>query len=428
MRTERVTEGAIDECRKLARLQPATGLPELARCLMTFAVQTNRETPTEGIPYFEEAAAIYRTLAAGGADEYLNDAMRAFSRLGLFYSLAHADDLALAVRHEAATLARRVASRPADTDKKILMALASGLAEVGQFAKAVTVQLELVDTYRATGSGGSHPQPAGVMWSLLDLAIYLDLAGQSDASMQVEHEALALQRRMSEADPGWLTTHAIWTAGSSLRFLDSGHPQRARELLQESVAACDQLPAEGSQSNFGFHQAVQASLFARSGTADERPEAGRAIPIGVDPRRPLQPVHGLGLHCWSFSVRKAYRAGLDAIDQALDEATAAGAGPLPSRQDRLAQLATLIRRRAIRASVLFDGPTQFQEEVTPALAHNVDLERRLLAIDPDRGARRLIRALTDRAMGHLVTGANNSAGHAISEALALYSAVGDPTT
>jgi hypothetical protein len=46
----------------------------------------------------------------------------------------------------------------------------------------VTAQLEVAGIFRATGSPGSYPLPDNVVWSLLDLAIYLELAGQTEAS------------------------------------------------------------------------------------------------------------------------------------------------------------------------------------------------------------------------------------------------------
>lgn len=414
MRTESITEETIAENRKLAQLEPATGLPTLARCLLQFGRQIDRERHAQRLPYFEEAAAIYRGLVARGADEHLNAAAHAISSLGLQYSAAHADDLALAARHEAAALARRLNLQRGDSKKeiKILMDLAHGLAEAGQFAQAVTVRREVVDIYRATGSPGSYPLPANVMWSLLDLAIYLDLAGQINMSMEIEQEALALQHRLAEADPGRLPALAIWASGFSLRFTDMGHPQQARGLLQDAIAACDLLPAEGTQGNFGFHQAIHAALFARSGARDEGLEASRPIPIGVNPDQALQPVLGTSFHHWAFSVRQTYRAGLDAICAAIT----ASAEPLPQDPVLLAELGTLMRRRSIRESVLCWGPRHFLEKITPDLAHSVNLEHRLLAVDPGQGTRRLTRALTDQAMAYLVAGANASAGNALREA------------
>lgn len=420
MRTEPVTEDTIAKNRKAAKAQPATGLPELARSLLEFGWLIDRDRPTERIPYFEEAAAIYRDLAANGAGEHLSAAAHAISSLGLQYSLAHDDDLALAAKHEAAALARRVNLHREGTKKeiKILINLAHGLAESGRFAQAVAAQREVVDIYRATGSPDGYPLPDNVAWSLLDLAVYLDLAGQTNASLEIEQEALTLQRRIAEGDPRLrLPGLAIWTAGASLRLAGTGHPREARGLLREAIAACDQLPATGEPRNFGFLQALQAAHFARSGTQDERPGVGQAAPIGVNPDQALQPVLGLSFHHWSFSVRKAYRAGLDAINDTSNAST----NSIPHAPARLAGLGILVRRRNIRESVLFDGLSgQFLDEVIPALAHSVDLERRLLAADPGQGPSRLIRALTDQALGHLVTSSNANAGTALRGAHDLY--------
>lgn len=60
MSTEWVTEDTTLDNRKAAEAQPATGLPEPARSLVKFGWQVDRESPGDGIPDFEEAAAIYR--------------------------------------------------------------------------------------------------------------------------------------------------------------------------------------------------------------------------------------------------------------------------------------------------------------------------------------------------------------------------------
>ncbi|MFG2137722.1 tetratricopeptide repeat protein [Streptomyces sp. NPDC048650] len=427
MRNEPVTEESIVEARTLAREQPTTGLPKLARSLLEFGWRVDRESPSARIPYFEEAAAIYRGLLAGGSDEHLGAAAHAISSLGLQYSLAHTDERSLAAKTEAAALTRRMNRHRTDTGKEvqILGRLAHGLAEAGRFAQAVTAQREVVDLYRATEGPEGYPSPDSVIWSLLALAIYLDRAEQTDASLEIEREALTLKRRMAEAEPRRLPGLAIWLAGVSPRFADTGHPQEAREILDEAIAVCDRLPSDGDLRNFGFHQAVQAALFARSGARDERTDGGGEMPIGANPHpQALQPVLGVSFHWWAFSVRQTYRAGCEAIDDAI-ATTGDGSALDPTG---LAELGTLLRRRTVRQSVAFDClPPQFLEKIIPALGESVTLERRLAAARPTSGPRRLIRSLTDQAVGHLVTGSNSMAGDALREARALCAAAESST-
>lgn len=290
----------IAEQRAAARRDPEAGLPELARRLTSFAFRV--EPAADAVPYFEEAAALYRRLATDGDRTRVRAAMHAFSRLGQCCSRAHLDDRSLAARSEAASLARQ-----AGGDGRILVALAHALAEAGRFAEAVDVQTEAVDGYRAAGS----PHPAVLRWWLLDLAIHLELAGRTGDSLAVEEEILSSVRDMSDSDP----VTAMWTAASSLRFADTGRPERARDLLAASIAVCDRLPAEGSTANYPFRQALQAAL------------SGRA-------ERPLL---GLGLHHWSAGRRAAYR-----IDPSADS--------------------------VVRASILCTGLPQFRDEILPALA------------------------------------------------------------
>ncbi|MFD4796915.1 hypothetical protein [Streptomyces anulatus] len=71
MRREPATEESIAEARMLAREEPGTGLPTLARRLLECGWRIDRERPSARIPYFEEAAAIYRDLLTNGSDEHL---------------------------------------------------------------------------------------------------------------------------------------------------------------------------------------------------------------------------------------------------------------------------------------------------------------------------------------------------------------------
>lgn len=416
MRTEPATEQTIAAKRKLAQEQPTTGLPELARELLAFGWHTGRDNPKDRIPYFEEAAAIYRGLVADGSDEHLAAAAHAISSLGLQYSLAHADDRSLTAKTEAAALARQMNQQRQGTAKesRLLMELTHGLAETGQFAHAVTTQLEVADIYRAARGPEGYGLPDNTMWALLDLAIYLDLDGQDEASLDIDRELLTLERCKSRAEPRRLTELAIWTAGLSTRFFDARHQHDAAELLAEAITTCDHLPPDAAGGNFGFLRALHAALFARSGTKDEQTGVAAANPISAGPQpRALQPVLGLSYHHWSFSVRQTYLAGHEAIDNtigALGERSALD----PTGLDELGALA---RRRTIRQSVQFNRLAHhFIAQVIPALDESVAIERQLLAAAPNHGHRRLARALTDQAMGHLVIGSNSMAGTSLREA------------
>lgn len=60
-------------------------------------------------------------------------------------------------------------------------------------------------------------------------------------------------------------------------------------------------------------------------------------------------------------------------------------------------------------------------------AENLALERRRTGARPSSGPRRLIRALTDQAVGHLTTGSNSVAGDILREARDLCAAEGGRT-
>ncbi len=210
-------------------------------------------------------------------------ALYAISSLGLQHSAAHADDRSLAARTDAAELARRLNRHRDDGKKeiKILGAFAHGLAEAGRFERAVTAQREVVDIHNATEGPTGNPSPDGVVWSLLDLAIYLDSGrtgrcepgdrtrGHPDQTPHGRSRTTVSARTDDLARGGLVPVHR--------RRASSG----SRRTPEEAVATCSHRPPEGDRGNFGFHQAVHAALFARSGARDERSVDGRTIPIGV---------------------------------------------------------------------------------------------------------------------------------------------------
>jgi hypothetical protein len=89
---------------------------------------------------------------------------------------------------------------------------------------------------------------------------------------------------------------------------------------------------------------------------------------------------------------------------------------------------TLARRRNIRQSVALNSlPQQFIGNVIPALAESVALERQLVLARPRHGPGRLIRALTDQAVGQMVIGSNAFASATLRKARDLYAAADNST-
>ncbi|GAB7188382.1 hypothetical protein ATKI12_8213 [Kitasatospora sp. Ki12] len=433
MRREPVTAETVARCREAARTDPATGLPALARALRGLAVRPGVR-PGRAVRLMEEAADIYRALVADGAVEHLGPASSAVSSLAHAYSRTGAHDLALAARYEASDLARRAEeARPvADLGRAAVLRaeLSHALAEAGRFDEAVDAARAVADRSRAvTGEGGSD-----LMWRLLDLTVLLRLAGRAEEAMAVEHAALegeflegeaVVRRRGGQARRAPSPVTALRTAGAALWFDDLGHPARVHPLLAEAARAAENLPARGESGDFGFHEAVRAALFARSGGRDEQAAADSPEPLGVDPGQRLQPLLGVSIHHWSFGPRTSFEAGLGALVGAVEaitgrsERTAAARTPLPQDRDLLAALGTLTRRCDLRRAVLGERPHTYTRTTIPRLRRSVDIERRLHATDPAAGARRLVRALTDLAMAELVDNDNAAAAGTLHEAHAL---------
>ncbi|MFJ2864089.1 hypothetical protein [Kitasatospora sp. NPDC087314] len=443
MRRDPVTDETVDRCRVEARADPASGLPALAQSLRSLAYRRSQSRPEDAVRLLEESAGIYRTLLADGAAEHLGAASHALSSLAHHYSLVHADDLALAAQQEAADLARRAeAARPVpDLGRAAVMraALSHALAEARRFDEAVNAARAVAERSRAVAEEGG----TDLMWRLLDLTLLLRLAGCIQEAVAVEHEALAWLRD-DRAQPAHSPVTTLRTVGAALWFADLGRPGPAHHLLAEAARSCERLPARGGTDNFGFHEGLRSVLFARSGVPDEQAaaEAPDPLALGVDPSQPLQPVLGLSIHHWSFSLRTSFRDGLDALVRAIEDITgtpentrtsgeacafeeacasegADSPPPLPDDRYLLATLGTLTRRRDLRRAVLGEHPSCYAHTTIPRLRRSVDLERRLHTTDPADGTRRLARALADLAMAQLVNGDNAAATGTLYEAHAL---------
>ncbi|MFF2746827.1 hypothetical protein ACFVVA_14935 [Kitasatospora sp. NPDC058048] len=437
-RREPVTDETVARLRVQARTDPASGLPALAEALRGRAYGRPRPRPEEAVPFLEESAGIYRALVADGGTEHLGAAANALASLALKYSLAHADGPALAARQEAADLARRAeADRPVEGLGRaaVLHAdLAHGLAEAGRFDEAVDAARAVADRSRAvTEAGGSD-----LTWRLLDLTVLLRLADRTEEAVAVEHEALAWLRE-GRTEPARSPVPALRAAGAALWFADLGRTEQSHRLLADAARSCERLPARGDAGNFGFNDGLRSALFARSGVRDEQAAADAPDPLalGVDPGRRLQPVLGLNLHHWSFSLRASFEDGLVTLARAVEAITdtpeptdrlpdaedpserAYGPLPLPEDRDLLATLGTLTRRLDLRRAVRGDHPSYYAHLTLPRLRRSVRIERRLHTTGPAHDTRRLARALTDLAMAQLVHGDHTEATGTLHEAHAL---------
>ncbi|MGW2867780.1 hypothetical protein [Kitasatospora sp. NPDC001225] len=432
---EPVTDETVARLRVQARTDPASGLPALAEALRGRAYGRPEPRPEDAVPFLEESARIYRALVADGCTEHLAAAARALASLALQLSLAHADGPALAARREAADLARRAeADQPVEGlgQAAVLHAdLAHGLAEAGRFDEAVDAARTVADRSRAvTEPGGSD-----LAWRLLDLTVLLRLADRTEEAVAVEHEALA-RLREGRTEPARSPVPALRTAGAALWFADLGRAEQSHRLLADAARSCELLPARGDAGNFGFNEGLRSALFARSGVRDEQAAADAPDPLalGVDPGRPLQPVLGLSLHHWSFSLRESFEDGLATLARAVEAVTGRPEptdhlpdeddpsehpdDPLPLPEDRalLAALGTLTRRLDLRRAVRGDHPTYYAHLTLPRLRRSVRIERHLHATGPADDTRRLVRALTDLAMAQLVHGAHADATATLHEA------------
>ncbi|WP_030271623.1 hypothetical protein [Streptomyces sp. NRRL B-24484] len=428
MERAEITEETVALAREAARTDPATSLPELAVTLQRFSFRARDRTLAERTALVAEAADIYRRLLDGGAEAHRLSAAYALGSLAQRYSLAHADDRALATRREAAELARHLPSEPLRAGEVVgpgngfKASLAFALAEAGELDEAVVLLRDVTDAYRAAAPEGEF----WVVWGMIELVAMLGPAGRTGESLDVEREGVDRMRqdpRRLPHSPGV----ALREAGAALWFAAAGRSEEAHRFLGDALKSSEQLPPEGSIADFGFLESFRASLFARSGVRDEPAVSGEPVP-GPVPAPALRPVLGVSFHHWSFSLRESFRAGLGDLDRAVEAATAepegTGSPTWPTDPARLAELGTLLRRRNVRRAVLRDEhPYSYHEVTLPNLQRSVDLERRLHEADPAT-TDRLVRALTDLAMAQLVVGANTAATGTLREAHALATASG----
>ncbi|MEV0174790.1 hypothetical protein AB0I00_27175 [Streptomyces sp. NPDC050803] len=370
---------AVDACRVLARVSPATYLPRLSKALYELAfVAELREKPEIRLTLFEEAVE-----AAYAMDE--TDPQRADVLLSSLdwqqrelFGLGRRPE-GLAVCEEMARVSRRAVDAGAP-EAGGLYAWARALAEEGRHGEAAALYEEFARRSRPRG-----PQGGGTAWVFIEWGAEAEAAGLGAAAVEAARELVALQREDLAGRNASLAL-LLFALVRLAEVLDGqGESEEASAALAEAGELYAELASHGDPHSAGsYRYTFWAVLFGLTGRAEE-PAA---------PGRPAPPFGSEALH-WARDVRERYFAGLPALETALTE---------PACDDDLAERIRRHRRLTVRATLHAQHRHgyRFLESVRPHFEEGVALARRLHALDPAAGAAPLARALFDRA-GALTT-------------------------
>ena len=419
-----VAQEAAAMYRELAAADPDRYRLYLAEALSDLGIrfwELNR--PAEALPVTQEAVDIRRELAAADPDRYGPDLADALTNLGIDLKDSGGLGEALAVTQEAAAMFRDLAAaipdlyRPAVAD--VLDNLGIMFSMLGRPAEALPVTQEAADIRRelaAVNPGGYQPKLAEVLTRLGRRFAEL---GRPAEALPVTQEAADISRELAAADPDRYRADlagALNPLGTCLSEL--GRPAEALPVTQEAAAMYRELAAANPDryrpdlANALTNLGVNFSMLGRP--AEALPVAQEAADI----RRELAAANPDRYRAdLNNSLKGLIRqlAELGRLAEALavaQEAVAtcrmlAAADPDRHRPD----LAVALHNLVIALSMA-DRPA----EALPVAQEAADISRELAAADPDRYRADLINSLTVLAAIHELLGEKVQSGSLRDEA------------
>jgi tetratricopeptide (TPR) repeat protein len=209
------TEEAVTIRRRLAEANPAAYLPDLATSLNNLGVWLSHlGRRDEALTPTEEAVTITRRLAEANPAAYLPDLAMSLSNLAVRLSHLGRRDEALTPTEEAVTIRRRLAeANPAAYLPDLAMSLSNlgkFLSEVGRPNEALGPAKEAVDLYRRLAEANPAAYEPEFARALINYGLplrgmgpldFLSLFGYRDKALASDEEAVAIWRRLAEANP-----------------------------------------------------------------------------------------------------------------------------------------------------------------------------------------------------------------------------------
>ena len=234
-------QNATDLYRQLAKTNPETHLPDLARSLNNLGIRLGGVgRHREAVDSAQEAVTLFRRLVETNPDTYLPDLARSLANLGIRLGGVGRHREALDSAQEAVTLFRRLVETNPDT---YLPDLAGSLANlgirlggVGRHREALDSAQEAVTLFRRLVETNPDTYLPDLAGSLANLGIRLGGVGRHREALDSAQEAVTLRRWLVETNPDtYLPDLAGSLANLGIRLGEVGRHREAVDSAQEAV-------------------------------------------------------------------------------------------------------------------------------------------------------------------------------------------------
>ncbi|MEU8263211.1 tetratricopeptide repeat protein [Micromonospora sp. NPDC048999] len=236
-----LAEEAAAICRRLAEVNPAAHLPNLAGSLNNLGEWLSKVgRREEALAPAEEAVAIRRRLAEVNPAAYLPDLASSLNNLGIRLSEVGRREEALAPVEEAVAIRRRLAeANPAANLPNLARSLNNlgvRLSEVGRWEEALPLAEETAGLYRRLAEVNPAAYLPDLASSLNNLGIRLSNVGRWEEALPLAEETAGLYRRLAEVNPAaHLPDLASSLNSLGVRLSEVGRREEALRLAQEAT-------------------------------------------------------------------------------------------------------------------------------------------------------------------------------------------------
>jgi tetratricopeptide (TPR) repeat protein len=421
--------------RRLAEVNPAAYLPDLAQSLTNFAnglLRVGRRE--EALAAADEAVELYRRLA--GADPtYRYGLALSLNNIGLMFSEVGRREEALAASNETAELYQRMAeANPAAylPDLAIaLLNLGKDLAEVGRQEEALAAAMEAVERFRRLAGADPGAHLRGLAMSLNNVGVLGRQSGRREEALAPASEAVELYRQLAEANPAAYQPELAGALGNlAALFLQVGRREEALAKANEAVELYRRL-AEANPAAYQPDLAMSlTSLGAILHDAGHPEEALARARAAAELYRRLAEANPAAYQ--PDLARSLGNLGAVLLAAGHPEEALAAAHEAAEILRRLAEaypaayLPDLARSLNILAPLILQAGRP--EEALAAAHEAVDIDRRLAEANPSAYQPDLARALTNLGGSFNGLGRSEEALAAVIEAGELYRSLSEASS
>jgi tetratricopeptide (TPR) repeat protein len=270
--------------RILAAPATSTNPVERARWLTIRALTlTQLGRSVEALPVIQEAADLYRELAAASAGRYGPELAASLAHLGIAYSELGCPAEGLEASAEAAGLYREMVSAHPSWYQPDLAAtlvnLGTRLSELGRPVEALGVTQEAVRLYRGLATTNPDRYQPDLAATLANLGARFSELGRPSDALKVTQEAAGLLQNVIAVNPErYRPNVAGFLASLGGQFLDLGRPAEALSAGQEALRLYRELAKanpDGYRPSLAVTLAKLGNTFRSLGCHAEALEATR---------------------------------------------------------------------------------------------------------------------------------------------------------